>query len=161
MQSSPPDGMAHEAWPIKPCRLVREDVWMPPPFWNPFPTLILLILPATKPVPLDLHLPLHLIPSLPEPSLFKASPLAQLFSRAPLGRRQVVCQCSILSHQMTHTLKGPASVCAHSRVTNPPNHQPQRTATCALRYLKRLHSSVRLFPQHAQPRCYFWITTDV
>ncbi len=43
----------------------------------------------------------------------------------------------------------------------PPNHQPQRTATCALRYLKRLHSSVRLFPQHVQPRCYFWITTDV
>lgn len=100
------------------------------------------------------------VPSLPEPSLFKASPQAQLFSRAPLGRRQVVCQRSIPSHQMTRVLKGPASVCAHSRVTNPPNHQPQRTATCALRYLKRLHSSVGLFPQHTQPRCYFWITTD-
>lgn len=58
-------------------------------------------------------------------------------------------------------LKGPASVCAHSRVTNPPNHQPQHTATCALRYLKRLHSSVGIIPQHTQPRCYFWITTDV
>lgn len=160
MQSSPPDGTAHRAWPIKPCRLVREDVWMPPPSWNSFPTLIPLILPATKPVPLDLLLPLHLAPSLPEPSLFKASPQAQLFSRAPLGRRQVVCQRSIPSHQMTRAEGTCISLCSLK------SYQPTQPPTAAHSNLctpifKEIALFRRLIPQHTQLRCYFWITTDV
>lgn len=107
---------------------------------------------------LSLWISIFLVPFLPEPSLFEASPQAQLFSRAPLGRRQVVCQRSIPSHQMTCAEGTRISLC--SLKSYQPT-QPPTAATCALRYLKRLHFSARLFPQHTQPRCYFWIKTDV
>lgn len=75
--------------------------------------------------------------SLSEPSVSEASPQAQLFLEPHLvGARW--CANGPFHPIKWRSLKGPASVCAHSRVNNPPTRRP---STVRRRTQQPVHSS--------------------